>query len=154
MKQRCLPLCDYRSVSKESLSIFKRLLQMTPNPLNSVVSESIFMNLELLTGLCTHFLRAIYLTSFHVIIVLFFTVSIKHWDFCSLYSPTVSIKHWDFCPQFRETDKVGIWWCVNHSLSRDMTKPTKCVPSEDSEQPGHPPSLISLRCLHEESLGP
>ena len=23
-----------------------------------------------------------------------------------------------------------------------------------SDQPGHPPSLISLRCLHEESLGP
>ena len=28
------------------------------------------------------------------------------------------------------------------------------VPSEDSDQPGHPPSLISLRCPHEESLGP
>ena len=27
------------------------------------------------------------------------------------------------------------------------------VPSEDSDQPGHPPSLISLRCLHEETLG-
>ena len=26
--------------------------------------------------------------------------------------------------------------------------------SEDSDQPGHPPSLISLRCPHEESLGP
>ena len=28
------------------------------------------------------------------------------------------------------------------------------MPSEDSDQPGHPPSLISLRCPHEESLGP
>ena len=28
-----------------------------------------------------------------------------------------------------------------------------CAPSEDSDQPGHLPSLISLRCLHEESLG-
>ena len=29
-----------------------------------------------------------------------------------------------------------------------------CAPSEDSDQPGHPPSLISLRCPHEETLGP
>ena len=29
-----------------------------------------------------------------------------------------------------------------------------CAPSEDSDQPGYPPSLISLRCPHEESLGP
>ena len=31
-----------------------------------------------------------------------------------------------------------------------------CVPSEYSDQPGHPPSLIteSIRCPHEESLGP
>ena len=28
------------------------------------------------------------------------------------------------------------------------------APSEDSDQPGHPPSLISLRCPHEETLGP
>ena len=26
--------------------------------------------------------------------------------------------------------------------------------SEDSDQPGHPPSLISLRCPHEEPLDP
>ena len=26
--------------------------------------------------------------------------------------------------------------------------------SEDPDQPGHPSSLISLRCPHEESLGP
>ena len=30
----------------------------------------------------------------------------------------------------------------------------ECVPSEDSSQPWHPPSLISLRCLYEETLGP
>ena len=29
-----------------------------------------------------------------------------------------------------------------------------CAPSEDSDQPGHPPSLISPRCPHEESVGP
>ena len=30
----------------------------------------------------------------------------------------------------------------------------ECAPSEDSDQPGHPPILISLCCPHEESLGP
>ena len=29
-----------------------------------------------------------------------------------------------------------------------------CAPCEDSDQPGHPSSLISLRCPHEKSLGP
>ena len=35
-------------------------------------------------------------------------------------------------------------------------KPYKmaCVPSEDSDQSGHPPSLTSLHCLHDKSLGP
>ena len=28
------------------------------------------------------------------------------------------------------------------------------APSEDSDQPGHPPSLIGIRCQHEERLGP
>ena len=36
----------------------------------------------------------------------------------------------------------------------DKTNKTACAPSKDSDQPGHPPSLISLRCPHEESLGP
>ena len=36
----------------------------------------------------------------------------------------------------------------------DKTNKIACAPSEDSDQPGHPPSLISLRCPHEESLGP
>ena len=44
-------------------------------------------------------------------------------------------------------------------MSQHMTKPTKMAyaPSEDSDQPGHLSSLISLRCLrcpHAESLGP
>ena len=29
-----------------------------------------------------------------------------------------------------------------------------CVPSKDSDQPGHLPSLISLHCLPQEGLGP
>ena len=34
----------------------------------------------------------------------------------------------------------------------DKNSKMKCAPSEDSDQPGHPPSLISLRWPHEESL--
>ena len=36
----------------------------------------------------------------------------------------------------------------------DKTSKMACVGSKDSDQPGHPPSLTSLHCLHEESLGP
>ena len=36
--------------------------------------------------------------------------------------------------------------CINRYMSRNMTKPTKMarVPSKDSDQPGHPPSLIRV----------
>ena len=30
--------------------------------------------------------------------------------------------------------------------AHDKTNKMACAPSEDSDQPGHPPSLISLRC--------
>ena len=36
----------------------------------------------------------------------------------------------------------------------DKTNKMACAPSEDSDQPGHLPSLISLCCPHEEILGP
>ena len=36
----------------------------------------------------------------------------------------------------------------------DKTNKMACAPSEESDQPGNPPSLISLCCPHEESLGP
>ena len=36
----------------------------------------------------------------------------------------------------------------------DKTNKMACAPSEDSDQPGRLPSLISLRCPHEETLGP
>ena len=36
----------------------------------------------------------------------------------------------------------------------DKTNKMACAPNEDSDQLGHPPSLISLRCPHEESLVP
>ena len=37
---------------------------------------------------------------------------------------------------------------------RDKTNQMVCAPSEDSDQPGNPPSLISLSCPCEETLGP
>ena len=36
----------------------------------------------------------------------------------------------------------------------DKTSKIGCATSEDSDQPRHPPSLIRVCCLHEESLGP
>ena len=39
---------------------------------------------------------------------------------------------------------------AQHDKSNKMTR----APSEDSYQPGHLHCLISLHCLHEETLGP
>ena len=39
-------------------------------------------------------------------------------------------------------------------LQMNCDKMSECAPNEDSDQPGHSPSLISLHCPHEESLGP
>ena len=36
----------------------------------------------------------------------------------------------------------------------DKTNKMACASSEDSDQPGHPPGLINLRCPHKESLLP
>ena len=38
--------------------------------------------------------------------------------------------------------------------SHDKTHKMALSPSKHSDQPGHPPGLISLRCKREESLGP
>ena len=44
--------------------------------------------------------------------------------------------------------------CLWYKPSHDITSKMTCAAREDSDHPGHPPSLISLRCLHEEALGP
>ena len=36
----------------------------------------------------------------------------------------------------------------------DKTNKMTCSPGKDSDQPGHPPILITLHCPHEEALGP
>ena len=38
-----------------------------------------------------------------------------------------------------------------YELPHNKTNKTACAPSEDSDQPGHP---LSLRCPHEETMGP
>ena len=46
--------------------------------------------------------------------------------------------------------------CTDEALKEppyEKTSKMACVPSEDSDQPGHQPSLISHRCPHEENLG-
>ena len=40
------------------------------------------------------------------------------------------------------------------SLHKDKTNKMTCAPSEDSDQPGHLPSLISLHCPYEEAWSP
>ena len=44
--------------------------------------------------------------------------------------------------------------CCSNEPHHDKANKMACAPSEDSDQPGHLPSLISLRCPHEESWGP
>ena len=43
---------------------------------------------------------------------------------------------------------------VRYEPPDDKTNKMACAPSADSDHPGHLPSLISHRCLHEETLGP
>ena len=61
-------------------------------------------------------------------------------------------------PLFWQIDLTNLQWQkrplgVNEPL-HDKTNKITFVHSEDSDQPGHLPSLISLRCPHEETLGP
>ena len=60
---------------------------------------------------------------------------------------TVSI---DFLPCGQTADDNKTNNCLaNYYFSHCMTKPTNdCAPSEDSDQPGHPPSLIRVFIVH------
>ena len=48
--------------------------------------------------------------------------------------------------------KVSSKWSIGAGTWQNQQN--GCASSEDSYQPGHPPSPIRLRCPHEESLGP
>ena len=51
-----------------------------------------------------------------------------------------------------EDNRITFRGCHFDVMSRLMTKPTKCpVRPAKTDQPGHPPSRISLRCPHEET---
>ena len=60
------------------------------------------------------------------------------------------MSHWMACPTGWHSKnhclkEQRIKWLEKNHLSRDMTKPTKWLcASEDSDQPGHPPSLIRV----------
>ena len=57
-----------------------------------------------------------------------------------------------FCKHM--TIKQVFSWCGSIEPQHNKTNKMTCVPSKDSDQPGHPPSLISLHSVHEETLGP
>ena len=48
--------------------------------------------------------------------------------------------------------EIHITW--TNEPPHDETNKLICALSEDSDQPGHTPGLISLRCLHDERLCP
>ena len=66
-------------------------------------------------------------------------------------------------PDIKTKNDHSFQWRQNLSISHpglrkyepphDKTNKMTFALSEDSDQPGHPPSLISLRSLHEETLG-
>ena len=49
---------------------------------------------------------------------------------------------------------LGLSLLTVYEPPHDKTNKMACAPSEDTDQPGHPPSLNSLRCPHDESLDP
>ena len=67
------------------------------------------------------------------------------------------------CRGDSKTCFYGEIWNITYQLSykstlreppHDKTNKMACASSEDSDQPGPPPSLIRVPCPHEESLGP
>ena len=58
---------------------------------------------------------------------------------------------------FDLTRNVDVIYMVRYNkneLVHNKTNEMTCIPSKDSDQPGHPPSLIRLPCLHQETFVP
>ena len=95
---------------------------------------------------------------------------VKRGEYERVYTATVD-------PDVAKMENLMDQWCLDLKRNvlvsnirtfeppHDKTNKMACAPSEDSDQPGHLPSLIrvawasaqsdqSLRCPHEESLGP
>ena len=65
----------------------------------------------------------------------------------------------DFCLLLRQSTRLGKQLAsrlqitgLQFELAHDKTNKLIHAPSKDSDQPGNLPSLISLRCPHEETL--
>ena len=56
--------------------------------------------------------------------------------------------------QSLQFDTPSVSFGFRFDLPHDKINKMACAPSKDLDQPGHPPSLINLCCLHEETLGP
>ena len=69
-----------------------------------------------------------------------------------------SQKHEVYLPDLstdQNKDHISVWFHATwHEPPHDKINKMTCAPSEDSDKPGHPLSLISLRCPHDETLGP
>ena len=77
------------------------------------------------------------------------------WSDCSFWSSLIWI--YIVCPDLSVQKLSIITVSVKHKDKWAATRQNQqsdCAPSEDSDQPGHPPSDQHLRCPHEESLGP
>ena len=79
-----------------------------------------------------------------------------HFDFCFVFTCHIFFSDANVLVIF-----IGCSLCcllvVSYNFyepAHDKTNKMACAPCEDSDQPGHQPSLISLHCPHEESLGP
>ena len=57
-------------------------------------------------------------------------------------------------PQSDSLSMLGTQLQGIHEPPHDKTNKMAIAPSEDTDHPVHPPSLISLRCPHEQTLGP
>ena len=57
-------------------------------------------------------------------------------------------------PQSDSLSMLGTQLQGIHEPPHDKANKMAIAPSEDIDHPVHPPSLISLRCPHEQTLGP
>ena len=62
--------------------------------------------------------------------------------------PRINVWHHEAC-YYKNSDDLSIrtkhqWWHDRHEPPHDKTSEMICAPTEDSDQPGHPSSLMSL----------
>ena len=70
-----------------------------------------------------------------------------HWSISDIYT-MVDVIFWHLAVKRNQRT------FFRNEQEHDKTNKMTCSPNEDSCQPGHPPSLISLRCPSDGSLGP